>query len=150
MSPMHASHLAQSLSGPVTYACVMADAVQSFADLIADGRRAKGWSQDDLERESGVSRSTISRWERGLADRPEPEHVRAVCAALGVDPRRAAVSLGYLTEDDLRAGQDQLPQEVEEVLDILQSGSISAESRREWINYLKYLQQASTSDRQTG
>ncbi|MFC3736603.1 helix-turn-helix domain-containing protein [Paractinoplanes deccanensis] len=128
----------------------MADAVQSFADLIADGRRAKGWSQDDLERESGVSRSTISRWERGLADRPEPEHVRAVCAALGVDPRRAAVSLGYLTEDDLRAGQDQLPQEVEEVLDILQSGSISAESRREWINYLKYLQQASTSDRQTG
>jgi len=137
--------MTHSWTGGIPYDCVMDDSAgaESFADLIGNARRAKGWSQEDLEQESGVSRSTISRWERGLADRPEPQHVRSVCTALGIDPRRAAVALGYLTEEEISPGDDALPAEVEEVLQILQSGNISAESRREWINYLKYLQAAS-------
>lgn len=121
------------------YSCVMADAPSTFAELIANGRRRKNWSQEDLETHSGVSRSTISRWERGLADKPEPEHVRAVCAALGVDPRRAAVSLGYLTSEEIAGSTPLLDPAVEEVLDILQDPAVSEDEKTSWIGYLKYL-----------
>jgi transcriptional regulator with XRE-family HTH domain len=126
------------------YSCAMSDASQEwdFAALIRDGRRRKGWSQDDLEAESGVSRSTLSRWERGISDRPEPPHVRAVCLALGIDPRRAAVALGYLTPEEVRppAGRP-LDPEIAEVLDLLQDPSVPVDEKREWIKYLRYLRQ---------
>jgi len=119
-----------------------ASADQSFADLISTGRRAKRWSQEDLERESGVSRSTLSRWERGLADRPEPEHVRAVCRVLGIDPRRAAVALGYLTAEEVESpARSLLHPDIEEVLAMLEDPKLPADDRAKWIDYLKYLYQ---------
>lgn len=115
---------------------------QSFADLISAARRDKGWSQEDLERVSGVSRSTLSRWERGLADRPEPEHVRSVCKALGIDPRRAAVALGYLTHDEVYGPPpSDLPQDLEEILAILQDPEVPEAAKQEWTGYLRYLQE---------
>jgi len=130
---------------PFHYGCAMSGATpgQSFADLIANARRSKGWSQEDLERESGVSRSTLSRWERGLADRPEPELVRAVCKVLDVDPRLAAVRLGYLRMDEIATTGtlNQLRPEVEEVLRMLEDPQLPADDRAKWIDYLKFLYQ---------
>lgn len=126
-----------------------ATAGQSFAELIATARRDKGWSQEDLERVSGVSRSTLSRWERGLADRPEPEHVRSVCRALGIDPRKAAISLGYLTHEEVYGPpEDGIPEELRKILDILQDPAVPEAQKESWKQYLLYLD--STSRRQAG
>lgn len=134
--------LAQSLD----YGCVMrdADSGPSFAELITNGRLAKTWSQTDLQDQSGVSRSSISRYERGLTDTPEPEHVRALCAALNIDPRQAAVSLGYLTTDEIQPLKP-LPPKMKEVLDILEDPNITAEDKERWIDYLMYLKDRARS-----
>lgn len=142
VSLMHGSHITQRDRGGSPYSCVMPDATAAltFAELIANARRRKGWSQEDLETHSGVSRSTISRWERGLADKPEPEHVRAVCTVLGVDPRRAAVALGYLTTEEIEGpSRPLLDPAVEEVLDILQDPAVPEDEKKSWITYLRYL-----------
>ncbi len=122
------------------YGCVMrdADSAGSFASLIVKGRQTKGWSQTELEEASGVSRSSISRYERGLTDTPEPEHVRALCAALNIDPRQAAVSLGYLTLDEVQPVKP-LPPKMKEVLEILEDPTITDSDKQAWIDYLIYL-----------
>lgn len=126
------------------YDYVMNDGI-SFAELIRTAREAKGWSQEQLERattdEHGehVSVSTISRWERGQAGRPEPTHVRMVCKALDLDPRRAAISLGYLTHDEVFGKPEADPQDdLEEILAILRDPSISDEVKSEWKGYLRF------------
>jgi len=73
----------------------------SFAQLIFNERKARGWTQLDLAGHSGVSRETIRHWEKGNASRPDPASIRAVCAALDVATPRALIALGYLTADDL-------------------------------------------------
>lgn len=145
MSLMHESPMAQRETDKTDYPRVMSDATgaRGFAELIADGRHARGWSQEDLERESGVSRSTLSRWERGLADRPEAQHVRAVCAALGIDPRRAAVALGYLTQEEISGDGNRLPADLEEILAILADPAIPDTAKEEWKRYLRFLQSSS-------
>ncbi len=117
------------------YSCNMDAATPTFGELIATARRARNWSQEDLERESGVSRGSISRWERGIADRPEPENVRAVCRALGIDPRRAAVALGYLTADEVDPSR--LDPEVEEILQLLPR--MTPADRQTAVDYLRFL-----------
>jgi transcriptional regulator with XRE-family HTH domain len=113
----------------------------AFAELIRDARRARHWTQERLIEESGVSRSTVVRWESGRAERPDPDQVRALCRALGIDPRRAAVALGYLDEEDIRPpGQPPpIPDDVKEVLDILADPRVPDEEKDRWIDYLKYL-----------
>lgn len=73
----------------------------SFAHLIITARKARNWSQNTLATHSGTSRATIIRYESGEAVHPEPGQIRAVCAALDIDPKRALLALGYLTADDL-------------------------------------------------
>ena len=137
-------------SHPMPYSCVMSDAPgPDFADLIANARKNKGWSQDRLHEESGVDRSTISRWERRLTDKPEPEHVRAVCKALDIDPRQAAVSLGYLTLDEIQPLAP-LPPKIKEVLDILEDPRVGATTKQEWIDYLIYLRNKTQSPADAG
>jgi transcriptional regulator with XRE-family HTH domain len=122
------------------YRCVMRDAasVPDFADLLSEARKNKGWSQERLEAESGVSRSSISRYERRLTDVPEPDHVRALCAALDIDPRRAAVSLRYLTADEIEPVQP-LDPKLQAVVDTLRDPRLSDTDRDKWIDYLTYL-----------
>lgn len=132
--------MTQTSDADLNYICAMPDAVpeQIFADLIRKARENRNWSQGDLEAESGVSRSTISRWERGLSDKPEPKHVRAVCRALGIDPRKAAVALGYLTPEEIAPATSRgLDPEVEEILAILPG--VPPEERKPLIDYLKFL-----------
>lgn len=121
------------------YSCVMSDAPPpDFADLIATARKAKGWSQEQLHAASGIDRSTISRWERRLTDKPEPDHVRAACKALDIDPRQAAVSLGYLTLDEIEPVKP-LPRRLQEVLEILQDPRLTREEVDQWVSYLQFL-----------
>jgi len=47
-------------------------------------RIRKGWRQEDVAREAGVSQQTVSRIERGLLDRLPPGTLRRVASALGI------------------------------------------------------------------
>jgi transcriptional regulator with XRE-family HTH domain len=126
----------------IIYRCVMDDAAsgRGFGRLIREARKRKDWSQETLVEESGVSRSTISRWERDLADKPEPEQVRAVCIALGIDPRRAAVALGYLTDDELgEPPAREFPADVEEVIAMLTDPDVSEDDKATLVSYLRFL-----------
>lgn len=138
-SLMSSAYGAHRIAGATPYSRVMVDPL-TFGELIADGRRRKGLTQEDLERITGISRSTLSRWERGQADRPEPEHVRAAAAALDIDPRRAAVALGYLSAEEAGFTSPTGPPvdpEIEDVLQLLPR--IPASDRSQWIDYLRYL-----------
>jgi transcriptional regulator with XRE-family HTH domain len=77
-----------------------------LATLIVNARHAKGWTQQDLAEEAGISRPTVNRYEQGKTTTPDPGVVWPVTRALGLDPRRVAVLLGYVTDRDLapRAG----------------------------------------------
>jgi len=74
-----------------------------FADLIRKSRHEAGLTQDMVVALSGVAKSTLVRWEGGRAERPEPEHVRALCVALEISPVKAAIALGFLTAEDVAA-----------------------------------------------
>ena len=138
-SLMSSAYRARPASAATPYSCVMVDP-PTFGELITDGRHRKGLTQEDLERLTGISRSTLSRWERGQADRPEPEHVRAACAALDIDPRRAAVALGYLSVEEAGFTSPTGPPidpEIDDVLRLLPR--VPAANRSQWIDYLRYL-----------
>lgn len=118
---------------------------EAFAALIREGRHNVGLTQDALVERSGVSRSTILRWESGDASRPEPEQVRAVCRALGLDPRRAAVALGYLEPEDLNPPNEPrapLDANLEEVVTLLQDPGIPTAQKEAWVDYLRYLRES--------
>jgi transcriptional regulator with XRE-family HTH domain len=140
-----APHVVQEEIHDVAYSCVMSDAPQviSFPDLIRDARLSHNMSQEDLERASGVHRNTLSRWESGNVGRPDAHNVRAVCRALGIDPRMAAVSLGFLLieEVELSLNPNAIPAEVEEALTILGDPRLPRDDRDKWIAYLKFLYQ---------
>lgn len=142
MSLVQTSYQADLLQAHNPYDYVMSDVqpAPTFADLIISSRKRRNWKQEDLAAASGVSISSISRWERGLSDRPDAAAVRAVCRALGVDPRLAAISLGFLTVEEVQGSpRGQLDPEVEQVLAILEDPHLDRTARQEWINYLKYL-----------
>lgn len=51
-------------------------------DDIRRARKCAGLRQLDVARRVGVTRSAVSRWERGL-DIPSPEHQAALATVLG-------------------------------------------------------------------
>jgi transcriptional regulator with XRE-family HTH domain len=132
------------------YHWVMDDSALTFGQLIARARNHKGWTQDDLARNSGISRPTISRWERdAMTGTAEPETVRALCVALDIDPRQAAVSLGYLTVEEIQPTKP-LPAQMQKVLEVLQDPRISDATKKEWIDYLMYLRTKTQSPTNAG
>jgi len=48
-------------------------------------RRARGLTQAELAKASGVARSQLARIERGEVDEPRPDTLRRLAAALGVE-----------------------------------------------------------------
>jgi transcriptional regulator with XRE-family HTH domain len=125
---------------------------EQFAALIRDARTVAGITQDALADQAGVNRSTIIRWEGGDASRPDPDQVRRVCRALGVDPRRAAVALGYLSPEDIDpVGTARTNPHLEEVLAILEDPAVPQSEKENWIDYLRFLQvRARERGRRTG
>lgn len=73
----------------------------TFATLLKQTRRLRGMTQDDLIEASGVSRSTVLRWEKGTPGTIDVEQVRKLCAALKLDAREAVVALGFVTREEL-------------------------------------------------
>lgn len=140
----HVSCMTTTMSAQRTYRVCMASPEQrshDFAQLLRAGRKAKGWTQEDVIEEAGLSRSTYLRWEAGRVERPDPDQVRAVCRVLHIDPREAAVALGYLTREEIGLGPEpprMFDATVEEVVQILQDPSVSEIEKREWVQYLKF------------
>jgi transcriptional regulator with XRE-family HTH domain len=118
------------------------DRGRDFANLIRDARNALGLTQEDVIIASGVSKSTIIRWEGGRAERPDPDQVRALCRVLRIDPKRAAVALGYLHPDDL--GDPVVPgrkldPSILEVIEILEDPRVPSDEKLGWVRYLRYI-----------
>lgn len=112
----------------------------AFGALIRTARSRRGITQEALEAETGVSRSTIARWERGDANTPDPDHVRAICAALEVDPREAAVALGYLTPADVTPTPGQpLDPTLADIIAKLRDPSVSEADKQAAASYITYL-----------
>jgi transcriptional regulator with XRE-family HTH domain len=112
-----------------------------FANLIRQARLKKGWTQEELGEQSQVGRQTIIRYESGRAVNPDPEQVRAVCLALGVDPREAPIALGFFSRAEMglpprRTSEDK---SIDEVIDILQNPEVPDAEKMAWIQYLRYL-----------
>lgn len=71
-------------------------------EKLAELRKQRGFSQDELAEMLTVSRQSISRWETGRAE-PSPENLRALCALYDVPA-------DYLLMDDTTL-QDASPKE---------------------------------------
>ena len=54
---------------------------------LAALRRQRAWSQRDLAKQAGVSPSVIVQLETGRTRYPKYKVIRALAAALGVEPR---------------------------------------------------------------
>lgn len=55
-----------------------------------------GWTQQDLSRESGLSRSYISRLEMGDIALPSSDRLRSLSSALGTSPDDLLQAAGYI------------------------------------------------------
>jgi transcriptional regulator with XRE-family HTH domain len=112
-----------------------------FAALLRDYRGRLGLRQQDVADKSGVSLSTINRWERGDVVNPKPDEVRAVCRVLHLPPIKAVVALGYVEAETL----DELPELPQyqpttlEIIELLENPAVPAEVKRAAISYVRFL-----------
>lgn len=67
----------------------------SFRAVIRAARKRRGLTQAELAHISGVSRSTLIRWESGEIARPEPDQLNAVIEAVGVPAEDVYRALGW-------------------------------------------------------
>ncbi|MFY1634266.1 helix-turn-helix domain-containing protein [Solwaraspora sp. WMMB335] len=111
-----------------------------FAQLIRSARKKAGLTQDDLANHTGISRSSIIRWEHSHSNRPDPQGVRVVCSFLGIDPREAAIALGYLSRNEAYSSAPKILDPLaEEVIEILADPNIPDTEKEHWIDYLRFL-----------
>src|SRR5881392_3345182 len=68
----------------------------SLANRLKELRRALTWTQQDLSRASGLTRSYISRLEMGDIALPSSEKLRALAQALGTAPDDLLQAAGYI------------------------------------------------------
>jgi transcriptional regulator with XRE-family HTH domain len=68
----------------------------SLANRLKELRRALGWTQQDLSRASGLTRSYISRLEMGDIALPSSEKLRSLAQALGTTPDDLLQAAGYI------------------------------------------------------
>jgi transcriptional regulator with XRE-family HTH domain len=69
---------------------------ETLAGRIRELRQVLGWTQQDLSRQSGLSRSYISRLEMGDIALPSSERLRALSRALGASPDDLLQAAGYI------------------------------------------------------
>jgi transcriptional regulator with XRE-family HTH domain len=67
-----------------------------LANRLKELRRALGWTQQDLSRGSGLTRSYISRLEMGDIALPSSEKLRALANSLGTTPDDLLQAAGYI------------------------------------------------------
>lgn len=61
---------------------------------LRDAREKRGWTQEQLEQESGVAQTTISRIESGDTANPSYGTVRSLEVALGLRPGSLILGTG--------------------------------------------------------
>lgn len=66
-----------------------------FISRALDDAKARGMSLSDVEKRTGLGRSTIYRWKRREVATPQPAQVRQFCEGLGLSLRDAARTLGW-------------------------------------------------------
>lgn len=113
-----------------------------FAALLREYRSRKQLRQEDVADRSGVSLSTINRWERGLVRNPKPEEMQAVCRILGLSTVAAGIALGYLAPEDV----EHLPEPPtpvspteEEAMSIIRDPDMSDQAKHNALTYLRFL-----------
>jgi DNA-binding XRE family transcriptional regulator len=124
---------------------------EEFAQLLRAARDHAGLTQEALAASVGVHRSTIVRWEGGDATLTDPSLVRAVCLKLGIDPREAAVALGYLTAEDLTPTDVQrqpLDPTLAAIVAKLRDPSVSEQDKQAAASYIAYLHSQARSRRE--
>lgn len=112
--------------------------MRTLGDVVREGRRTKGWTQEKLAEAIGVNPGYIGQIETGVVKLPGPDKLELLERALGVsraDMLRAAGLLGpdeqidvlaelrridALPSDELKIrALRQLPQEVQHALEVL-------------------------------
>lgn len=68
----------------------------TIGEKILSLRKARGWSQEELAEQIGVTRQAVSRWESGAA-KPDTDKVISICDLFGV-------SADYLIRDGHSGG----------------------------------------------
>jgi transcriptional regulator with XRE-family HTH domain len=72
-----------------------------FAEWLQDGLKAQGWRKRDLNRASGISDTYIGILAQGgigtngIYQRPSPQIIERMAAALGADEDKGRVAAGY-------------------------------------------------------
>lgn len=113
----------------------------SFAMVVREARKERGWNQAELAIAAGVSEPTIQRYETGKSGTPDGETARRVFKALGLDPRLIPVVLGYVTAEEMGLPAE-LPRvfspDVETVIRILEDPAVPAAKKQEWVRFLEF------------
>lgn len=118
-----------------------AEGGQRFAALLREYRARVELRQEDVADASGVSLSTVNRWERGVVVNPKPDEVRAVCRVLKLPPIKAAIALGYVDTDEWDEPEPPrtFTPTVEEVIDMFMDDDMPDDVKFAGIQYLRYL-----------
>jgi transcriptional regulator with XRE-family HTH domain len=69
---------------------MMLATVEDVGSRLRTIRRARAYTQRDLQKRSGVAASTIANIEHGKHE-PQPRTIRKLASALGVSPERLMV-----------------------------------------------------------
>lgn len=76
--------------------------INVLAEAVSQLRTGRDWSQEDLAREAGVTRSWIKKLELSQMKTPGADKLARIARALGIDPRRLLDLAGIaLPEDSL-------------------------------------------------
>jgi transcriptional regulator with XRE-family HTH domain len=80
--------------------------MQELAALVKRGRRRREMRGMDLASAIGKDPAYVSRLEHGmLREIPEPETIRALAEALGIDETRLVAAIGYRVVTEEASGQ---------------------------------------------
>jgi transcriptional regulator with XRE-family HTH domain len=111
----------------------------SFATLLRETRKLRGMTQDELIDRSGVSRSTILRWEKGTPGSINVEQVRQLCTTLDLDPREAVVALGFVTREEMELPPRPLglPSALQHVMSLLNDKNIPESAKTKLLDHLR-------------
>lgn len=129
------------------------NALGDLADLIRTARIGRGWTQDQLADAAEISRPTVQRYEQAKTTAPQPAQLRAIFRALGLDPRRIPVILGYVTADEMglppEPPRPALPADVEALAALLEDPDIPPAAKADLVEQLR-LSVRQTRNRRAG
>jgi transcriptional regulator with XRE-family HTH domain len=106
-----------------------------LAGTVREARSRRGWTQAQLADAAAVSVPTIQRCENGKGI-TRPDVCRRLFPALGLDPRRLPVLLGYITDAEMESPARHLSPLAEEAVGLLEQAPHAA--AREWVEFLRW------------